>query len=113
MDDIDINYDEKVDNLLSVVKESIKDLLIHLKMNNEIEKSLNKAEPTPLMSIDEYIRDFIPTDPNNNIEPILTPRFEFDYGFNPLIYLADRIEERLLITDKVENQKDRDGSIDD
>ena len=112
MNEIDINYDDKVESLLSVVKESIKDLLIHVKMNNEIEKSLNKAEPTPLMSIDEYIRDFKPTD-QKLLEPILTPRFEFDYGFNPLIYLADRIEERLLITDKVENQKETDNSIDD
>ena len=100
---------EKIRNILKL---SMIDLIKEIRVKDDAQIKKNKTDPTPIISFDHYQTTYLPavskTDiikpqdddtgsnaqdsPSINDVSISSPRFEYDYGFNPLIYLADCIE---------------------
>ena len=105
---------EKIRNILKL---SMIDLIKEIRVKDDAQIKKNKTDPTPIISFDHYQTTYLPAvsktdiikpqdddtgsnaqdsppinDEESNKMPISSPRFEYDYGFNPLIYLADCIE---------------------
>ena len=112
-----------MEKLRSILKQSMVDLIKEIRVRDDAQIKKNKTDPTPIISFDYYQSTYLqestfskskigdPLDQMNSIAPdlpsinneetanmhISSPRFQYDYGFNPLIYLADCIERNSKI----------------
>ena len=106
-----------MEKVREILRKSMMDLIREIRIRDDAQVKLNKIDPSPILSFDQYKSTFLPqtesavllsrkNDPvtsadasdvelNNETNTGLlleSPRFVYDYGFNPLIFLADCIE---------------------
>lgn len=115
--------DDDMEKVRNILKISMVDLIKEIRVRDDAQVKTKKTDPTPIISFDHYISTYVQESsiskaeiiyPLDNVIPnaqeesstndkesnelqIASPRFQYDYGFNPLIYLADCIERNSKI----------------
>lgn len=103
----------EMENLINLLKRSMADLIIEIRQRDDIKSKMNRADPSPLISFDQYANKYIQRDNETKsgsaemgveiegtetLQIMESPRFSYDYGFNPLLYLAECIEKNSTLT---------------